>query len=86
MGAKAKRGPKPGSTRLAVVAVQPSVPMAMDVNFIAPDHLNAAAKHEFKRVAIFLPDKWRTLFDITSLAMYCDAYSKWVAATIRIRT
>lgn len=51
-----------------------------------PDHLSAIAKQEWDRVTPILVDMGTiTLADRSVLAAYCNAYSRWVEATIQMR-
>lgn len=51
-----------------------------------PDHLNAPAKREWRRVA---PELMKiriiTQLDMGALAAYCQAYGRWVEAETRIK-
>lgn len=66
----------PGKRKLNLDALEPEG-MAK-----CPADLSVAAKNEWKRVAKELHDLGLfTIIDRTALAVYCDAYDKWITAT-----
>lgn len=77
------RKPRPGALRKAGDAGEPKPPDALPR---CPDHLNHAAKKEWRRIATPL---WRmgvlTVCDRAALAAYCQAYGRWVEAEEKLR-
>ncbi len=89
-----KRGPKPTPTALRRLQGNPGkrawnhdepVPPA-DLP-TCPDHLNAAAREEWDRLASVLHEMGVvTLVDRAALAAYCQCYGRWVEAEEKMRT
>ena len=83
-----RRGPAPKPDKLKALEGNPgkrklnldaSEPEGMAK---CPTDLSVAAKNEWKRVAKELHDLGLfTIIDRTALAVYCDAYDKWITAT-----
>ena len=68
----------PGKRRLNTSELRPPVPQAMPY---APKFVNAEAKREWNRmVAILLEMGLYTEVDHAALAMYCQAWGRWVVA------
>ena len=83
-----RRGPAPKPDKLKALEGNPG---KRKLNLDAPEpegmakcptDLSVAAKNEWKRVAKELHDLGLfTIIDRTALAVYCDAYDKWITAT-----
>ncbi len=68
----------PGKRRLHATELRPPVPVTMPY---APKFINAEAKREWNRmVAILLELGLYTEVDHAALAMYCQAWGRWVVA------
>ena len=85
-----KPGPAPKPTKLKKVAGnpgrrplnerEPAVPVPASVPY-APRHLNHEAKREWRRLASILIDAGLySEVDRAALAMYCQAWGRWVEA------
>lgn len=83
-----RRGPAPKPDKLKALEGNPG---KRKLNLDAPEpegmakcptDLSVEAKNEWKRVAKELHDLGLfTIIDRTALAVYCDAYDKWITAT-----
>lgn len=83
-----RRGPAPKPDKLKALEGNPGKrKLNLDVPEpegmpTCPSNLSTAAKNEWKRVAKELHDLGLfTIIDRTALAVYCDAYDKWITAT-----
>ena len=88
------RGQKPKPRRLKIVegnpgkrALNKNEPMPDVEKPVAPDVLSDAASVHWGTVVQQLYDaKIMTNLDIDALAMYCEAYARWVEANDKVRT
>ncbi len=88
------RGPKPQPAALKLVNGNPgkrAIDLDAGINPPVeipgcPSHLNAVAKKEWKRITLELePLGLITKIDRAMLALYCQAYGRWVHAEEKIR-
>lgn len=89
------RGPKPMPNNLRVLTGNRGKrPLSNNAGVISPDievpecpaHLSIEAKKEWKRVAPeLLKMRIITQLDMAALAVYCQAYAKWVDAEQKIK-
>lgn len=85
-------GPAPKPTAIKVLAGNPgkrplngSEPQFAPEAPTCPRHLNAPARREWRRVVKVLADAGvMTMVDRAILALYCQAYGRWVIAEDRI--
>lgn len=87
------RGPKPKPTALRRLAGNPGKrawnhhePVPPDEMPTCPEHLNAAAREEWERLAPVLYEMGVvTLVDRAALAAYCQCYGRWVEAEEKMK-
>lgn len=87
----AKRGPKPKPTALKLLEgtrkdrVNQAEPHVIEGSPECPDHLDAVAKAEFRRMLGLLHASGvLSRADGTALALYCQTYSEWIAVRAEV--
>lgn len=88
-------GRKPKPTNLKLIQGNPGkrklpehepTPDVADPEYPAPEHLSEFAKAHWGAVCRMLSEaNVLTVMDLDALAMYCDAYARWVEANEKIR-
>lgn len=87
------RGRKPKPTRLKILtgnpgkrAINRNEPQPRGATPRCPPHLDAGAKAEWRRVSADLKSMGLlTAVDRAALAAYCQAWSRWAAAELKLR-